>query len=242
MISTRSKVLLVFCIGIGVAFLFSLGVWQVKRLMWKEALIARVQTALDQPPLPLAEIESRIAAGEDIEFRPAFAEGVFDHGREQHYFATHRGQSGYFVYTPLRLADSRVLFVNRGFVPMTLKKRDKRDEGLVEGLQRIEGLARSAPEEKPNTFVPDNDLPKNIFYWKSLNQMSERAFDDGKREVLPFFIDADATPVPGNWPRGGVTRITFPNSHLQYAMTWFGLALALLVVGVWFLFSQRRDA
>ena len=58
--------------------------------------------------------------------------------------------------------------------------------------------------------------------------------------VLPFFLDADDKPVPGGAITGGVTRIEFPNSHLQYALTWFGLAAALLAVGISFLWSQRH--
>ena len=52
--------------------------------------------------------------------------------------------------------------------------------------------------------------------------------------LIPFFIDADATPNPGGLPIGGVTMVDLPNSHLQYAVTWFGLAAALAaVLGVW---------
>lgn len=237
----RSTILIIICITLGFAFLASLGVWQVKRLMWKEALLDRVQQAVKAPPVPLSDIEAVLAAGDDIEFRPSFAEGTFDHSREQHYFSTHKGRSGYFIYTPLRLDDGRVLFVNRGFVPMTLKAQADRKEGLVTGRQRVEGLARSAPVEKPNSFVPNNDLEKNIFYWKSLSQMAARGYDKTEQSFVPLFLDADASPVPGGWPVGGVTRVTFPNNHLQYALTWFGLAFALLGVGIWFLVSQRRS-
>ena len=123
---------------------------------------------------------------------------------------------------------------------MEMKKQDGRNEGLVEGLVRIDGLARTAPANKPNTFVPDNDLTKNVFYWKSLQQMVGRAFDNSEKAVVPFFLDADKTPVPGGSPIGGVTRLSFPNNHLQYALTWFGLAAALLCVGGLFVVGRIR--
>ncbi|MDD9910683.1 MAG: SURF1 family protein [Ahrensia sp.] len=236
--TVRSIILLV-AIVLGTAFLSGLGVWQLQRLAWKEALIERVETGLSKEPVSVAAIEQALAAGEDVEYRPARATGSFLHAREAHYFATFKGQPGYFVYTPLQLDDGRMLFVNRGFVTMNNKDRAVRPESLVEGRQEISGLARNAPSAKPNSFVPDNDLEKNIFYWKSLTQMTDRSMDSMAANVVPFFLDADDAPVPGGIT-GGVTRITFPNSHLQYALTWFGLAGTLLVVGLSFFWSRRK--
>ncbi len=237
-----STLLLVLCISVGFAVLCGLGTWQLQRLAWKEALIERVNAGLSADPVSVDDIAAMEESGEDIEYRPAFASGRFDHSREQHYFATHKGRSGYFVYTPLIREDNSALFVNRGFVPMHLKDAEKRSEGQIEGVVRIEGLARSAPHEKPNSFVPNNDLGKNVYYWKSLAQMSGRAFDKMETSIVPVFLDANDKANPGGWPLGGVTRITFPNSHLQYAITWFGLALALLGVGGFFLRSRRRPS
>ena len=86
--------------------------------------------------------------------------------------------------------------------------------------------------------MPNNDLAKNVYYWKSLSQMAGNAYDKMEKGTVDFFLDADATPVPGGLPVGGVTRIEFPNNHLGYAITWFGLALALLGVGGFFLRSR----
>ena len=232
--------LLIACIVLGIGFLSSLGFWQLSRLAQKEAMIARVEEGVKLPPRSVEEIEALKRSGGDIEYHPAIAEGRFDHTKEQHYFATYKGSPGYFVYTPLKLEDDRVLFINRGFVPMMKKEQEGRREGLVTGLVRIEGLARSAPDKKPNSFVPNNDLSKNVFYWKSLPQMAGRAFDKTEIEIVGFFLDADSSEVPGGSPIGGVTRLSFPNNHLQYALTWFGLAGALLVVGGMFVASRMR--
>ena len=78
--------------------------------------------------------------------------------------------------------------------------------------------------------MPDNDLAKNIFYWKDLPTMAATAGLPAGDKLVPFFIDADKTPNPGGLPVGGVTIIDLPNSHLQYAVTWYGLAAALLAV------------
>ena len=236
-----ANIILAAAIAIGVVFLSGLGIWQVKRLAWKEALIERVETNLSAAPLTLAEIDTMRQRGEDIEYRPVKLAGEFDHSGEQHFFATHKGSPGYFVYTPLRLESGSFIFVNRGYVPLEQKASDGRSAGQVVGRVEIEGLARSAPDGKPNTFVPDNDLAKNVYYWKSLEQMTSQAFATADANaVMPFFVDAGDAANPGGLPKGGVTLIEFPNSHLQYAITWFGLAATLLVVGGFFLFGRIR--
>lgn len=88
--------------------------------------------------------------------------------------------------------------------------------------------------------MPDNDLSKNIFFWKDLAAMTA---SDGldPANVLPFFVDADETvKMPGGWPRGGVTQFDLPNNHLQYALTWYGLAGALVAVVIASVVRRRR--
>lgn len=234
--------LLLLSIAAGTVVLTGLGIWQLNRLEWKQAMIARVTQGLSQDPVSVSKIEALVEAGADIEYRPATAQGTFLHELESHFFATHKGQTGYFIYTPMLMDEGKILIVNRGFVPMALKDGASRKDGQVRTPQSVTGLARSAPAERPNAFVPDNDLQKNIFYWKSIDQMAGRAQDRSRESFFEFFLDADDTPVPGGWPRGGVTLIDFPNNHLQYAFTWFGLAGALLIVGGFFLVSRYRAA
>lgn len=212
------------------AALLALGTWQVQRLQWKEGLIARIEARIAAAPVSLDRIETLHAEGGDIDYRPVRLDGTYDHAGERHYFATWRGQSGFYVHTPLRLEDGRFLFVNRGFVPYDRKEAATRPQGQTVGGVRITGLARAAPPEKPSFIVPDNEPGKNLFYWKDLEAMAASAGLPERSEVLPFFVDADDTANPGGLPVGGVTRINLPNNHLQYAITWYGLALALCVV------------
>lgn len=237
----RSPVRLVFtvvAVAAAMAILLTLGTWQVKRLYWKEALIADIETRRNAAPLDLAGVEAILAEGGDVDYRAAEAEGVYLNDKERHFLATFRGRAGFYVYTPLQLADGRYLFVNRGFVPYELKEPQKRQEGLLAGPQSVEGLARARLSEKPSRMVPDNDEGKNIFYWKDLDRMAASTGLPADK-VLPFFLDADATPVPGGMPEGGVTEIDLPNSHLQYAITWYGLALALAGVVAYATFRRK---
>ncbi|MFC6488130.1 SURF1 family protein [Nitratireductor sp. GCM10026969] len=231
--------LLVFSIPV-LVLLLVLGTWQVKRLQWKEALIARIEERIAQEPVPLEEVTRLYSQGADIDYRPVRLAGSFRHDAERHYLATWHGQSGFFVHTPLRLTDGRYIFVNRGFVPYDRKDPATRPEGQRAGQIELGGLARTAPQEKPSFIVPDNDPAKNIFYWKDLDAMASSA-GLAETEVYPFYVDANDSPNPGGLPVGGVTRIDLPNNHLQYAVTWYGLAFALVCVLVYWFARGRRD-
>ncbi|WP_413711103.1 SURF1 family protein [Rhizobium sp. Rhizsp82] len=226
---------------IALAILISLGTWQVERLYWKEGLLADIAARRNAAPVQLADIEQMLSSGTDIEYRPVTVTGRYVNNKERHFLATWRGEAGFYVYTPLELADGRYLFVNRGFVPYENKEPEMRMQGQLTGEQSVTGLARNRLPGKPSWVVPDNDIAKNIFYWKDIDAMaSSDGFDASK--VVPFFIDADSTPNPKGFPIGGVTEIDLPNNHLEYAFTWYGLAAVLVgVVGVsWF--RGRRGA
>ncbi|ASR07611.1 SURF1 family protein [Rhizobium leguminosarum bv. viciae] len=214
---------------IALAILISLGTWQVERLHWKEGLIADIAARQAASPVPLADIEAMAATGGDIEYRKVTATGRYINNKERHFFATWRGQTGFYIYTPLELADGRILFVNRGFVPYDNKEPETRMQGQLTGEQTVTGLAREKLPGKPSWVVPDNDVAKNIFYWKDLDVMAESVGLE-KASVIPFFVDADSTPNPAGLPIGGVTQVDLPNDHLQYAFTWYGLAAVLVVV------------
>jgi surfeit locus 1 family protein len=209
-----------------------LGVWQLQRLHWKEGLIAARTAAASAPP-----IAPPPGAAPGMEFRHVLEEGLFLHDKELFIGAsTESGTIGYHVLTPLREPSGRIVFINRGYIPAELKDATKREAGELTGPVKIAGLLRLPPGGKPNWFLPDNRPDLNYWFWVDLPAMAQA---DGLNpaQVAPFYIDADATPNPGGWPKGGVTRLALPNDHLQYAITWFGLAIAMAVV---YVVSQRQ--
>jgi surfeit locus 1 family protein len=212
------------------AALIALGTWQVERLHWKEGLLATIDRRIHSEPRPLSEIERLFAEKHDVEYWPVTTKGTFLHSGERHFLATWNGDSGFDVYTPLKLGDGRYVFVNRGFVPYGRKDPATRAEGQVQGEVTVTGLARNPLAGKPSFIVPDNEPAKNMFYWKDLAVMAATAGLPAGAKVLPFFVDANDSPNPGGLPVGGVTLINLPNNHFQYALTWYGLALVLLVV------------
>jgi surfeit locus 1 family protein len=217
-----------------VLVLLALGSWQVERLFWKRDLIAQRQAAVSAAPVP-APPGWEEARG--MEFHHVTDEGAFLNDKEIFIGATSEaGRQGYHVLTPLLEAGGRVVFINRGFIPAELKDSAKRAAGQIAGTARVQGLLRLPPAEKPAWFLPANRPDLNYWFWVDIPAMSAA---DKLDRVAPFYIDADATPNPGGWPRGGVTRLALPNDHLQYAITWFSLAIALIVIYVLF---HRRNA
>jgi surfeit locus 1 family protein len=207
--------------------LVTLGSWQIERLFWKEGLIAQRQAAVAAAP---AAVPATLDEARGMEFRHVTDEGVFLNDKEIFLGATSEGGGeGYQILTPLREASGRIVFVDRGYIPAELRDPAKRAAGQIEGTVRVEGLLRLPPEGKPNWFLPNNRPDLNYWFWVDIPAMSAA---DKLDRVAPFYIDADATPNPGGWPKGGVTRLALPNNHLQYAITWFSLAVALVVIYV----------
>jgi surfeit locus 1 family protein len=210
---------------VALIILVALGNWQMRRLAWKEDLIAQVTTRADLPPVAL---EDALASGEaaDLSYTPVAVRGRFDHAREVQVFGQNLdGYAGYFVYTPLERDGRPTVIVNRGFVPASLQDPESRIEGQVSGDVRVTGLIRTS--RTAHAFQPRNDAAAGTWFVPNLDEMATAM---GAARVVPVFIDADATPNPGGWPQGGQTRIAFRNSHLGYALTWYGLAVTLLAV------------
>lgn len=224
------------------AALVALGTWQVRRLQWKEGLLARIDERIASDPLDLAATEAKWAQAGDVEYVPVSVEGRFDTDRAQFFLATHEGQSGWYVYTPLSLADGRTVIVNQGFVPYDLKRGGDWRDGWDTALA-FTALARDPLREKPSWIVPDNDPAANVWYWKDFPAMRE-AMGLQEAGTLPFFLDVRdyEGEAPAALPVPGVTRVSLPNNHLQYAITWYGLALALAAVAGFMFFRRPTGA
>jgi surfeit locus 1 family protein len=215
----------------GMSILISLGVWQLHRLAWKEALVARIEARAKAPPGPLPpESEWAALKPEDYEYRHAALHGRFD-AREALVFRGSGPEAGegpgYLVLAPLILPDGAAVIVNRGFVPSAAK--DPAAHAPPPGEATVTGLMRE-PEPR-NLFTPADQPEKNLWFTRDPGAIAAHF---GLTRAAPFSVDADSSGDPKALPRGGTTVIAFPNNHLAYALTWFGLAAALAgVFGAW---------
>jgi surfeit locus 1 family protein len=248
---------------LGLAVLIGLGTWQLERKRWKEDLLARIAAGvkadpiLISPPDPslLSPLKDRAPPLESMgvltrEYTHVAVRGRFHHDKERYLYAPTPAGLGWHVYTPLELASGQVVWINRGFVPDAKKAPETRWEGQVAGEVEVRGLIRF-PAGK-GLFTPANDVQHNLWYWPDIAAMTAAAFPEGRQkalggplrpEALPLVIEADAQPEPpGGLPRGGVTRLDLPNRHLEYALTWFGLALTLIGVYLAFAISRWRTS
>jgi len=213
--------------------LLALGVWQVERRAWKLDLIARVDQRVAAAPVAPPSDWARVDADRD-EYRHVRISGRFLNDREAQVAASTVKGAGYWVMTPLQADDGTVVLVNRGFVPTENRDPATRAAGQIEGPVTITGLLRIT--EPKGGFLRSNEPAAERWYSRDV-----AAIAAARRltNVAPYFIDADATPNPGGLPIGGLTVIAFPNSHLIYAITWFGLA-ALLAFGVGYAVRSER--
>ncbi|OWV74017.1 hypothetical protein ATY76_29045 [Rhizobium sp. R339] len=216
------------CLALLAAALAALGTWQVQRLAWKRDLIARVDERVHAAPVPApaAADWGKINAAED-EYRRMTATGTLANDRETLVYASTALGPGYWVMTPLMLADGTAILINRGFVPTDRRDAASRREGELPGQVEITGLLRMT--EPKGSLLQANDIAADRWYSRDVAAIAQKR---GINAVAPYFIDADATPNPGGLPVGGLTVIHFPNNHLVYAVTWYGLTamvLALLV-------------
>ena len=212
----------------GLAVLIGLGVWQLKRLDWKEGLIAKIEARTKGAPITLKEAVDMARKGRDPSFYRVRVDGRFHHAKELYFYSTSNERVGWDVITPLETADGDMVLVDRGFVPDELRDPSSRAQGEVENVVTVTGIVRQP--ESQGLFLPDNEPAANRWFWRDLQGMARSAFPGGVIQVAPFFLDAEKSDVPGGWPEGGQSRLELPNNHLQYAITWFLMAAALLVI------------
>jgi surfeit locus 1 family protein len=216
----------------------ALGNWQVERRAWKLDLIARVEARVHAPaaPPPARSQWPQVNAAND-EYRHVRIAGTFLHDKETLVQASTRLGAGFWVLTPLATADGVVL-VNRGFVPPEARARTARAASEPRGETRVTGLLRIT--EPGGGFLRSNDPATDRWFSRDVQAIAAAR---GLSDVAPYFVDAAAAEAaPGaaaSWPAGGLTVVAFPNSHLVYAITWYGLAL-MVAGAAWFVWRDDR--
>ena len=226
----------------GFLVLVGLGTWQIERKFWKEALIATLAERVTAAPaaLPGREQWAQLSPTND-EFRRVRFRAEFIHTEEAFVYTigsalrTDISGPGYWIFTPARLTDGSVVIVNRGYVPQDKLDTHTRGEGQVLDAVEIVGAMRW-PEAR-GLFTPKDDLGRNVWYVRDHIAM---AAAKGWNQIGPFYIDQESPASPGGLPKVGPLTVQLRNEHLQYAITWYGLAIVLAAVFTIWARGRRR--
>lgn len=208
----------------GIAVLMSLCIWQVNRLSEKEGILKEIEAKISAAPIPWTDA---IQSG-DVEFTSVTAEGTFTTD-EIHVLTSQRGLGpGYRVITAFDTADGPRILVDRGFIPQDQKAAERPAMDVV-----ITGNLRT-PEETDG-FTPEPDLAKNIWFARDLPAMA--ATLDTRSILIILRETSEPTPPVAPWP---VDTAGIPNDHLEYAITWFLLALVWAGMTAFLLWRIRQ--
>ena len=222
--------------------LIGLGTWQWQRKTWKENILATLKTRGSSPPIPATAgwpgLPCHDLKGTGLanpcEYQPVSLRGVFDHTRERHIFTAAPqvqglgSSQGYWIFTPLRLDNSaKSVYINRGFVPEDRKDASKRVLGQTSQSVEVTGLYRSAQERA--AFDGQNDAAKNIYFVRSPTELWPVDPDAPINEMWAYIDQTGPVPA-GGLPLPLAGKVELSNRHLEYAMTWYGLAATLLVM------------
>ncbi len=223
------------------AVLVALGTWQIERKTWKEGLIATLAARLGATPVPLPSPAVWPALDQaSNEYRRVTFNAEFETAEQAFVLASGAAfrpdvtGPGFWIFTPARLADGGVVVVNRGFVPLADTKTPPNRANT--GIVAIMGVMRWP--EAAHWFTPKANPAQNMWF---VRDPAAIAAAKGWGPVPPFYVEQESPVPPGGWPQPGRLVPKLPNNHLQYAVTWYGLALVLVVVFVVWAVKSARE-
>jgi len=215
----------------------ALGIWQIQRLGWKKALIARVESRVHAVPIPPPERAWSALERDQHEYLRVHVSGTLRHDLEIPVYASTIRGPGYWIMTPLE-TERGTVWVNRGFVDAGHRNPATRPHDHGDEQAEITGLLRMP--EHANLFLRANVPDEQRWYARSPDEFS------ATRGIPPpsalWFLDQDNTSADRPWPIPGMTVIQFRNQHLSYALTWFALAGLSVCGGILVIRHHRRAA
>jgi surfeit locus 1 family protein len=249
--SNTTRIVLAVCAALLFTGFAALGTWQVYRLQWKLALIERVDQRVHAAaiPAPAPDCWAQVSAEND-EYRHVNASGVFLHELSSKVQAVTELGAGYWLLTPLRQEDGSVVFINRGFITEAQSKVIFSDQAKVNSPvlgngERVVVTGLLRINEPGGGFLRKNDTVGDRWYSRDVQALAQA---HNLSPVAPYFIDAEADK--GNAsnsadtalirPVAGLTVISFHNSHMVYALTWYALALMVAGAIFWVTREERK--
>ena len=199
----------------------SLGTWQVYRLQWKLDLIKEINYGLNSEPVPYSKINI-------INYQKVKFNGVFDFEKQVYLYSLNiNGQPGYDIITPIKINSNEILLVNRGWIKNDLKRN--KDINKVKS-KSFEGIIKKI--SKPNPFKPENDIKNNVWYSLKLEDLQN--FTGYKLTNFVLYLQNSQN----NLVEKKIISPNLPNNHLKYAITWYSVALSILL---YFLYFRKKQ-
>ena len=192
-----------------------LGTWQIIRLNWKNNLILEIENSLKNPPVELAQSNKE-------NFLKIKTSGTIDFDKQIYlYNLNESGTPGFEVINPITIGDENFL-INRGWIPF--EKKGTQEINVIDQKNVIGTLKL---QSRKNIFKPDNDLDEN--YWFSLNREDILKFTGKNFSKYIIYLDGNY-----QFPRPKKITANISNNHQKYAITWFSLALSILLLYLYF--------
>ena len=204
--------------------LLALGFWQLDRLAWKTALINNFnERARAEAILPPAKDADLI----ELEFHNLALTGRFLHDKERFLTGrTYEGNAGFHVVTPFVTENGTTLFINRGWVSEAYREPEKRPFSVEDKVQSVRAVLR-LPQKK-GYFVPENEPDRGFWFTLKPDQLADHL--GLENVVTSYYADQIRQGEVITLPIAATMNIDVRNTHLNYAMTWFGIALSLIGV------------
>ncbi len=220
---------------LGVGILLSLGVWQVQRLHWKQGLLAELAAKAKAEPVDLTAADTVAKTG-NAEFLRVRFRATYKHEAGMKMISAYEGGQGWTIITPAVSADGHAVVVDRGRVPGQRLESFDKPQGEVE----VNGVVRTYAHGRAY-FDPDNDPKGNLWYWWDVPAMLAAANLPAELKPVPFVVQLLPGAVAAEFPAPPEPKANLANNHLGYAITWFGLAIALLVVSGVYISTLRNS-
>ena len=199
----------------------SLGTWQIYRLQWKVDLISEINNGLNSEPVFYSN--TNIKNYQKVKFS-----GIFDFEKQIYlYSLNNKGKPGYDIVTPLKINSNEILLINRGWIQKDQK--NNKDINKIES-NSYEGILKKIT--KPNPFKPDNNIENNIWYSLKLTDLEN--FTGYKLSNFVLFLQNNQNNLVVN----KIVSPDLPNNHLKYALTWYSVALSILL---YFLYFRKKQ-
>ena len=211
----KNKFLFTVFVYFIILILLSLGSWQLYRLTWKLDLISEIENSLKNNPIELSKSDKknylRIKTSGNIDFEKQI----------YLYNLNENGKPGFEVINPIIINNENYL-INRGWIPF-----DKKNQSEINLFNSNNIIGTLKIQSKANSFKPDNDVKEN--YWFTLDRDDIFSYTGKKFSRYIIYLNGDYKV-----PKPKVITANISNNHKKYAITWFSMAISILLIYLYF--------